>query len=209
MFLNQTCSHVKLGAFSASVATLATMLFAASLTGAEAGEQSELFAAAEPTAAAPAKRVSQSAPDALAMRRRLVTIDLGQLALSAAALTPRAAGEPAAALPPGPLAPGGELRLNLFEDTVFTGIVQRTAPTFSGGQSLSGRLAGIEGGTLTLVVNGDVVAGTIRIPEATYRIRPAENGLHTVSQIDLSRLPPLGEPIPRRPLGSDGNPARR
>lgn len=80
---------------------------------------------------------------------------------------------------------------------------------FSGGKSLSGRLVGVEGGTLTLVVNGHVVAGTVRTPEATYRIRPAENGLHTVSQIDPSRLPPLGEPIPQEPPHSDGNPARR
>ena len=50
---------------------------------------------------------------------------------------------------------------------------------------------GIEWGTLTLVVNGDVVAGTIRTPEASYRIRPAGPGLHTVSQIDPSQLPPI------------------
>ena len=48
---------------------------------------------------------------------------------------------------------------------------------------------------MTLVVNGDVVAGTIRTLETTYRIRSAGNGLHTVSEVDLSRLPPLGEPI--------------
>ena len=50
---------------------------------------------------------------------------------------------------------------------------------------------------MTLVVNGAIVAGTVRTPEATYRIRPAGGGLHAVSQVDLSRLPPLGEPIPR------------
>ena len=68
-------------------------------------------------------------------------------------------------------------------------------------------------GTMTLVVNGDIVAGSVRTPEATYRIRPAgAGGLHTVSEVDLSRLPPLGEPIPRRgwedeerpPFGPDG-----
>ena len=95
------------------------------------------------------------------------------------------------------------LTLNLFEDAVFTGLVARTAPTFSGGQMLSGRLAGIEMGTMTLVVNGDVVAGTVRTPEATYSIRPAGNALHAVRQVDLSQLPPLGEPILRRQLGCD------
>ena len=48
---------------------------------------------------------------------------------------------------------------------------------------------------MTLVVNADMVAGTIRRLETTYRIRSAGNGLHTVSEVDLSRLPPLGEPI--------------
>ena len=72
------------------------------------------------------------------------------------------------------------------------------APTFSGGYSLSGQLAGVEMGTVTLVVNGEVVAGTVRTAEATYRIRPAGGGLHAVSQIDPSRFPPLGEPISRR-----------
>ena len=65
---------------------------------------------------------------------------------------------------------------------------------------------------MTLVVNGAVVAGSVRTPEATYRIRPAGAGLHAVSQVDLSRLPPLGEPIPGRewekeerpPPGPDG-----
>ena len=89
------------------------------------------------------------------------------------------------------------LTLNLFDDASFTGLVESVAPTFSGGYSLAGPLAGVEMGTMTLVVNGDVVAGTVRTPEATYRIRPAGGGLHAVSEVDLSRLPPLGEPIPR------------
>ena len=96
------------------------------------------------------------------------------------------------------------LRLNLFNDASFTVLVEGTAPTFSGGYSLSGRLAGVEMGTVTLVVNGDVVVGTVRTPETTYRIRPAGGGLHAVSQIDPARLPPPGEPIPRRRLEEEG-----
>ena len=124
------------------------------------------------------------------MRRRLVAIDFGQL-------TPPA--DAAAAVPGRAEAlPSGVLTLNLFDDASFTGLVESVAPTFSGGYSLAGRLAGVEMGTVTLVVNGEVVAGTVRTPEATYRIRPAAGGLHAVSEVDLSRLPPLGEPIPRR-----------
>ncbi len=159
-----------------------------------AGQPGGLFTAASPSAAD--IDVVRTAPDPLTLRRRLVTIDLGQLspAPDTAARAATAGIE---------IAPRGVLTLNLFEDAVFTGLVERTAPTFSGGRALSGRLAGIEMGTMALVVNGDVVAGTVRTPEATYRIRPAGNGLHAVSQVDLSQLPPLGEPILRRPLGSD------
>ena len=139
--------------------------------------------------------------DAITLRRRLVAIDLGQL-------TPWA--DTAAAVPGW--RPSGVLTLNLFDDASFTGLVESVAPTFSGGYSLSGPLAGVEMGTMTLVVNGEAVAGSVRTPAATYRIRPAGAGLHAVSEVDLSRLPPHGEPIPGRgweeeerpPLGPDG-----
>lgn len=176
------------------IAALAVLLLTVWLVQEATGQPGGLFSAVSPTGAT--VDVSRTAPDALTLRRRLVTIDLGQLVP-----VPDAASRAAAA---GiEIAPSGVLTLNLFDDAVFTGLVERTAVTFSGGQSLSGRLAGIEMGTMTLVVNGDVVAGTVRTPEATYRIRPAGNGLHTVSQIDPSELPPPGEPIPRRRLGSD------
>ena len=183
-------------------ATLAAVLLAATLAGDVAAQSIGLFTPALPSLAVAVTRVSPTPlDDPLTLRRRLVTIDLGQLTPSTTALSS------AAEFPAAPPAPLGVLQLNLFDDAVFTGIVERTAPTFSGGHVLSGQLLGIEWGTLTLVVNGDVVAGTIRTPEATYRIRPAGTGLHAVSQIDPSQLPPLGEPIPRRPPG-EGPPTR-
>ena len=141
------------------------------------------------------------APDSVALRSRLVTIDFAQLASSDVAIAARAGGASAEAPRSVRPAYGELLRLNLFEDTAFTGVVERTEPTFTGGYAISGRLLGVDGGTMTLVVNGDVVAGTIRTLETTYRIRPAGNGLHTVSEVDLSRLPPLGEPILVEPEG--------
>ena len=143
---------------------LAGMLMAALWAGDAEGQPGGLFQAVSPAgvAAAPGSR---AVPDSLTLRRRLVSIDFGQLTPPVAA----AAGE---------AAPSGVLQLNLFDDASFTGLVERVAPTFSGGYSLSGRLAGVEMGTVTLVVNGEVVAGTVRTPEGTYRIRPAGVGLH-------------------------------
>ena len=180
---------------------LAAALLAA---GEAAGQPGGLFHAVAP-AGVTAVPGAETASDSITLRRRLVAIDLGQLTPSA---------DTDAAVPGGAAAaPSGVLTLNLFDDDAsFTGLVRSVAPTFSGGYSLSGPLAGVEMGTMTLVVNGEVVAGSVRTPEATYRIRPAGAGLHAVSEVDLSRLPPLGEPIPGRrwekgerpPLGPDG-----
>ena len=173
---------------------LAVLLLSGWVAGEAAAQPGGLFMAASPAGAGIG--VTPTAPDTLTLRRRLVTIDLEQLvpATDSAARGAAAGTE---------IARRGMLTLNLFDDAVFTALVERTAPTFSGGQALSGRLAGIEMGMMTLVVNGAVVAGTVRTPEATYRIRPAGSGLHVVSQVDLSRLPPLGEPIPRHRRDDD------
>ncbi len=172
-------------------AALAGVLLAALAAGEAAGQPGGLFLVVEP-AAVFAGPGSQTSPDALTLRRRLVSIDFGQLTPAVNAATAGVAA-----------GPSGVLRLNLFDDASFTGLVERTAPTFSGGYSLSGQLVGVEMGTVTLVVNGDVVAGTVRTPEATYRISSAGGGLHAISQIDPAQLPPLGDPLPRRPREND------
>ena len=186
-------------------AVLAGALLAALAGGEAAGQPGGLFSEGAPAAAVAGRDIS-AVSDSITLRRRLVAIDLGQLTPPADA----AAADPGGAQ----AAPSGVLTLNLFDDATFTGLVRSVAPTFSGGYSLSGPLAGVEMGTMTLVVNGGVVAGTVRTPEATYRIRPAGAGLHAVSQVDPSSPPPLGEPIPGRgweeeerpPFGPDGGP---
>lgn len=178
---------------SRQLLALAVLLLSGWTAGEAAAQPDGLFAPASMSGAGTG--AASTAPDTLTVRRRLVTIDLGQLVPATDSAPGAAAGIE--------IAQRGMLTLNLFEDAVFTALVERTAPTFSGGQALSGRLAGIEMGMMTLVVNGAVVAGAVRTPEATYRIRPAGNGLHVVSQVDLSRLPPLGEPISRQRRDDD------
>ena len=143
--------------------------------------------------------------DAATLRRRVVTMDLGRLqrARAAASVLPRSLVRTKAVSPPGggrDAAPASDatLTLNLFRDVVFTGIVERTAPTFSGGYSISGRLVGKPPGTLTLVVNGETVAGTVRTLGGTYRIRPLGGGRYAVSEVeepplDCEVLKPEGE----------------
>ena len=119
---------------------------------------------------------------------RLVGIDFGQLAQ---VTNPSISSKDSATeTSPTPQT----LVLNLFDDVVFTGIVEHVEPT-SSGHALQGRLDGVGLGTFTLVVNGRVVIGTVRTPDAVYTIRTAGDGTYVIHQIDESSLPPLGEPL--------------
>ena len=92
--------------------------------------------------------------------------------------------------------------MNLFDDMVFTGIVEHIEPT-STGHAVWGSLDGVELGTMTLVVNGSVVVATVRTPVAVYTIRTVSDGTYVIRQIDESSLPPLGEPL-GGPLSAPG-----
>ena len=126
--------------------------------------------------------------DVETLASRLVGIDFGQLAN--AIESPVGPKDPVTGIPQTP----HKLVLNLFADVVLTGIVEHVEPTASG-HALWGGLEGVELGTMTLVVNGSVVVGTVRTPDAVYTIRTAGGGAYVVRQIDESSLPPLGEPL--------------
>ncbi len=137
--------------------------------------------------------------DAITMRRRVVTMELERLERVRATT---------AALPRPPVGGGAvsvgngdrdavpaldrTLTLNLFEDVVFTGIVEHTAPTFSGGYSISGRLVEEPLGTLTVVVNGETVAGSVRTLGGTYQIRSVGGGHYVISEVEE---PPLADDV--------------
>lgn len=133
-----------------------------------------LFSPAEPSAV---RAVAIAPSDEITIRSRRVTIDFDMLAACKAAAS-RPAGTPE------------KLTLNLFDDAAFTAIVDRTAPT-SSGYSLSGTIEGVEYGTMTLVVNGAVVAGAVRTPMGTFRVRSVGKRLYAISELDESKLPPI------------------
>ena len=135
--------------------------------------------------------------DATTLRRRVVTMDLGRLQRARAAALSRQPVRTKAVSPgsggrDAVPAADGILTLNLFEDAVFTGIVERTAPTFSGGYSISGRLVDDPLGTLTLVVNGETVAGSVRTLGGTYQIRSVGGGHYVISEVEE---PPLVDDV--------------
>ena len=126
--------------------------------------------------------------DVETLASRLVGIDFGQLAN--AIESPVGPKDLVTGIPQTP----HKLVLNLFADVVLTGIVEHVEPT-SSGHALWGGIEGVKLGTMTLVVNGSVVVGTVRTPDAVYTIRTAAAGAYVVRQIDESSLPPLGEPL--------------
>ena len=113
------------------------------------------------------------------LRSRVVTMDLEQVQ---AGHTKDAASSTRSSSPAP--APGATLTLNLFDDVVVTARVERTAPTFSGGYFVAGHLVEEPLGTLTLVVNGETVSGTVRLPEETYQIRSMGDGLYAISEVE-------------------------
>ena len=159
-------------AITAMVALLALILPASAT-----GQGSGLFSPFEPRVG---RAVSATVPNQPTVRQRLVSIDFSMLA----AMRLAAAGQTVPAT----------LKLNLFNDVEFTAIVESTRPT-SSGYSLLGRIQQVELATMALVVNGEVVTGTVRTTEATYRIRTAGKGVYSITQLDPAKEHKGAEPV--------------
>ena len=132
--------------------------------------------------------ITQPSTGVATLASRLVGIDFGQIAqITNSPVGPKdpVTGKPTTL---------HTLVLNLFDDAVFTGIIEDVEAT-SAGHALRGRLEGVGLGTFTLVVNGGIVIGTVRTPAAVYTIRTVGDGKYVIRQIDESSLPPLGEPL--------------
>ena len=127
-----------------------TSLIALSQSGHSAENQVQSGGLFSPVKSSEFRSAAMARPDDITIRRREVGIDFGMLESSRAR-----AGQQTDA--------PSKLTLNLFDDTVLTAIIDRVAPT-STGYSLSGHIEGVELGTVTLVVNGAVVAGSVRTP---------------------------------------------
>ena len=102
---------------------------------------------------------------------------------------------------------GGTLRLNFFDDAAFEAVITDTRPT-SAGYWLTGHLVGQELASVTLVVNGDVVVGTVRAPGGTYAIRWVGNGLYALRQLDPTALRSFESDVQLPPVEPPPEPAR-
>ncbi len=82
----------------------------------------------------------------------------------------------------------GLIDLNLFDDATCQVTGLRTAPT-SSEYSLSGQLDGVPLGAAPLVVNGDVIVGSVRASGVTHTIRSIAGGDLEIRQTDERTLP--------------------
>lgn len=166
-------------------AAVTCMLLMALLLPPTTGHSADLFT---PVTGTPPSSLPSDDPT---LRSRVVTMDLEQIrrarAAAASSGRPRYSADAAAATGSAATV-ATALTLNLFEDVVVTGQVEHTAPTYSGGYSISGHLVEEPLGTMTLVVNGETVAGTVRRLGATYQILSVGEGLYAISEVEESPL---------------------
>ena len=134
-------------------------------------------------------------PDVETLASRFAGIDFGQLDPSLESVSRPLGIDELSRLAPR------TVTLNLFDDAAFTGRIAHVEPTASG-YTFWGGLDGVELGTMTLVVNGDIVVGTVRTPDAVFTIETTESGSYVIREIDESTLPPLAEPL-EAPSDSD------
>jgi peptidyl-Asp metalloendopeptidase len=94
------------------------------------------------------------------------------------------------------MAPSREnLALNLFADVSFTGIIDEIQSNSSGSTTWIGHLEDKEFGTFTLVARADILMGTIKTNQVSYRITYLPTGIHAIQELDEAAFPAELEPI--------------
>jgi uncharacterized protein YkwD len=86
--------------------------------------------------------------------------------------------------------------LNLFEDVQLTAHQDRLETSASGGYAWIGSHDEMAGG-VTLVVDGQKLAGIISLPNVTYHVRHIEDAIHVIREIDVTLRTSRNLPIVR------------
>jgi hypothetical protein len=95
--------------------------------------------------------------------------------------------------------------LNLFEDVTLNAVLDRWEDRSTASFNWSGHIEGAPRSQVTLVVEDGVMVGNLRVADSHFQIRYLGADLHVVQQIDESRFPPDGDPIPvYLPAGGTG-----
>jgi hypothetical protein len=94
------------------------------------------------------------------------------------------------------------VELNLFTDTTFTAVFERSSHYRNGGFSWVGHLRGIPLSQVVLIVSEDRLTGSLSMPGANYSIKKLEGDIHRITEDDHSQyppeLPPVAVPVQQR-----------
>ncbi|MBI2761419.1 MAG: hypothetical protein HYX51_08350 [Chloroflexi bacterium] len=100
----------------------------------------------------------------------------------------------------------GSVVLNLFDNVTLTAVRDRTEMSSSGGTAWIGRISGNATSSVTFIVNGTVLTGTISSLQAMYQVSYASGSVHWVKEINRGAYP--NENPPRRVGSGPVNTAR-
>lgn len=101
---------------------------------------------------------------------------------------------------------GNIIQLNLFADTNFKAVYDRMEYRTPTSFTWIGHIDGVKYSLVTLVVNQEIVAGNISMPESFYQVRYVPGGLQSVYEIDPSSFPDEAEPLTPELTGQKARP---
>jgi hypothetical protein len=90
---------------------------------------------------------------------------------------------------------GDAVPINLFEDAIYTAVLDRGEAALPEGYTWIGHLEGVDYSQVILTVGGGQVAGNITLPGAFYQVRYMGDGVHAIYQIDQAAFPPEAESV--------------
>ena len=89
---------------------------------------------------------------------------------------------------PRPMQPNSEITLNLFPDTIYTGVIEKAEQDESGFTWL-GHLKNVENSTLTMVFAGGLLIGNFGSPAGVYEVSNIGGELYQIIEVDQNSLP--------------------
>jgi hypothetical protein len=87
------------------------------------------------------------------------------------------------------------LQLNLFDDAIFMAVLDRREVLSETSVVWLGHIEGFQDSQVTLAVDGNVMAGNVRIQQSLYQVRYLGEGTHVLYKIDPTAFPPDSEPV--------------
>ncbi|BCA54714.1 hypothetical protein W02_18540 [Nitrospira sp. KM1] len=86
--------------------------------------------------------------------------------------------------------PHPSVRIELFQHQGYELDVTSTVSRMSNLSTVRGTLKSIDRSTWSLLINGNLVSGTIQIEGRQFRVEHVQNGRHRLLEIDPAKVPP-------------------